>query len=666
MSSPDSTNGVADSGEPARSKRRWPRILGRSVLVFICLLILTAPALWLLSTRVKIAGEESTPSGLRRNVSHYVTMRDGTRLAVDVWLPADYQSGERLPVLMRSTRYWRALQPGRGFRMMVLLGRIKPDAFIAPQDKYFSKRRFILVLSDMRGSGASEGTRYSEYSPDEIADLGDLASWSAAQPWSNGRVGAYGVSYEGNTAELAAVPGNPAIRAVAPLYDDFDTMLGLERPGGVYDFGMMDGWSDMVFAMDQNDICTLEKAIGWHCRVLRLMVNGVKRVDEDRFGRGLAKIVKRRNNPRLAASLSATEFRDDTFQTSKGSMGLAQITPYGLRREIEASKVAMMPWTGWTDAATTDGVLARYRTFSNPQVVVIGAFTHGGGHGTDPFLPAFDPPNPPVEEQHRMQADFFDKLLRDTPPAEIHSHIDYYTIGEGKWHSTTVWPPAGFQTQRLYFAPGHQLANAAPSARIANDTYHVDFSTSSGQHSRWLTQLGGGIVDYGDRAEEDQKLLTYTSEPLSADVEITGSPVLTLNLSSTAPDGAIHAYLEDVAPGGRVTYLTEGVFRPLHRKLATGALPYEPLGPRHSFMRADAVPMEPGDAEQIQFSLFATSLLLRKGHRVRIALAGADRDNFERLPKNTPPEWTVFRDTRMQSYLELPEKPAVLGAAAVK
>jgi hypothetical protein len=182
-----------------------------------------------------------------------------------------------------------------------------------------------------------------------------------------------------------------------------------------------------------------------------------------------------------------------------------------------------------------------------------------------------------------------------------------------------------------------------------------------------LTQLGGGIVDYGDRAEEDKKLLTYTSEPLSADVEITGSPVLTLNLSSTAPDGAIHAYLEDVAPDGRVTYLTEGVFRPLHRRLTTGGLPYEPLGPRHSYLRADAVPMEPGNAEQIQFSLFAASLLLRKGHRVRIALAGADRDNFERLPKDAPPpEWTVYRDTRMQSYLELPEKPAVLGAALKK
>jgi predicted acyl esterase len=90
--------------------------------------------------------------------------------------------------------------------------------------------------------------------------------------------------------------------------------------------------------------------------------------------------------------------------------------------------------------------------------------------------------------------------------------------------------------------------------------------------------------------------------------------VLTLEMSSTASDGAIHAYLEDVAPTGRVTYLDEGIFRVIHRKeVDPKSLPYEPLGPAHSFLRADAEPMINGEVATIRFSLCPTSVLLRKG-----------------------------------------------------
>jgi len=631
--------------------RRWFQC---TLLALLVLVTLTAGTL-LLASRVKLAGEETTPSGLRRNTSHYVTVRDGTRLAVDVWLPADYHAGERLPVLMRSTRYWRAAQPRLQLRLRVLLHLQPPDALFEPQDQYFSQRRFVLVLSDMRGSGASEGQLDSQYSPEEIADLGDLAAWAAVQPWSNGRIGSYGTSYEGNTAELTAVTENPAVRAEAPLYDDFDPMLGWARPGGVYDHAATDDWVRWVYALDRNDLCGLAHVTGWRCWLRRLLVSGVKRTDEDRDGRQLAAILARRNNPTVQG-LDSTLFRDDVFATRNGPVNLAQVSPYGLRRQIAASHVPMMVWCGWMDAATADGALSRYRNLSNPQVVVLGAFTHGAIHGTDPLLGNFDPPNPPRLEQWRMQADFLDGFLRRQVPAEASPRIDYYTMGEGRWHSTTVWPPAGLQTQRLYFAAGQRLDSFAPGDGSATDRYRVDFSATSGTHSRWFTQEGGVYVDYGNRADEDTKLLTYTSDPLPADTEITGSPVLTLDLASSAKDGAVHAYLEDVAPDGRVTYLTEGVFRLIDRKTTKAPLPYEPLGPRHSYLRSDAAPMAPNQPERVEFGMFATSVLLRKDHRIRVALAGADRDNFELLSADMQPQWTVYRDRQLASFIELPMK----------
>ncbi|MGA7930117.1 MAG: CocE/NonD family hydrolase [Candidatus Sulfotelmatobacter sp.] len=164
-----------------------------------------------------------------------------------------------------------------------------------------------------------------------------------------------------------------------------------------------------------------------------------------------------------------------------------------------------------------------------------------------------------------------------------------------------------------------------------------------------------GDVVYPDRADEDKKRLVYTSAPLETDLEITGSPVLTVEMSSTTSDGAFHAYLEDVSSEGRVTYVDEGILRALDRKeVDPKSLPYEPLGPAHSFLRKDAEPLTPGEAARIRFALYPTSVLLRKGHRIRVALAGADASAFQRYPAEGTPTWTVYREAQRASSIELP------------
>jgi hypothetical protein len=210
-------------------------------------------------------------------------------------------------------------------------------------------------------------------------------------------------------------------------------------------------------------------------------------------------------------------------------------------------------------------------------------------------------------------------------------------------------------TERLYFAEHNTLSTATPSGMSASDSYTVDFTASSGGQNRWATGFGGGDVVYPDRSTEDKKLLTYTSVPLDSDLEITGSPVLTIQVSSTTSDGAIHAYLEDVAPEGRVTYLDEGMLRVLDRgEVDPKILPYEPLGPAHSFLRTDAEPLIPGEPARIRFSLYATSVFLRKGHRIRVALAGADASDFQRYPAVGTATWTVYRNAPRASFVDLP------------
>ena len=605
---------------------------------------------------VKLPGSEITPAGFRQETSMYVKVRDGVEIAVTVLLPPDLKASERVPVLMRTTRYWRGQQIGWGMRVMVALGLVDPSSLVDEEGAYFNQRRFAVILVDARGSGASGGRRPIEYAPAEIGDMGEVAAWTARQPWSNGRVGAYGVSYDGNAAELAAAAQQPAIHAVMPLYDDFDSQA-LVQPGGVAARGFVEQWGKLVAALDRNDVCGADDANGWECWKDRQLSDGVQRVDADRDGTHLAQLVRQHDTIDIAKALDGVEFRDDALTTELGSIRFADISPYGLKSKIEASSVPMMVWCGWLDANSCQGALIRYRTLSNPQVLVIGPLSHGGSFNVDPFAANHLPPVPTGQDQLKMEADFFAQTLGNEATAKFGSSIQYYTMGEGKWHTTAIWPPAGLSNEKLFFAEGNALTPTVPEERGGTDSYVVDLTASSGGQTRWHTQLGGGDVVYGDRAMADKKLLKYTSSPLDTDLEITGSPVLTLQMASTKSDGAIHAYLEDVAPTGRVTYVDEGVFRVIHRQETDPkSLPYESLGPAHSFRREDAEPMKPGEAASIRFSLMPTSVLLRKGHSIRLSLAGADTGLFQTYPASGAAEWTVYRDAERSSFLELPAK----------
>ena len=182
-------------------------------------------------------------------------------------------------------------------------------------------------------------------------------------------------------------------------------------------------------------------------------------------------------------------------------------------------------------------------------------------------------------------------------------------------------------------------------------------TASSGDTTRWHTNLTGDDVYYPDRAEEDARLLTYTGAPLDAVVRITGTPVVSLHLASTEADGALHVYLEDVAPDGRVTYMTEGILRLIHGVSDDTDLPYEHPGPPRTFRRAEAVPLTPGEVVRVEMPLYATSVRLEAGHRLRIAIAGHDASTFARYPEEGEPVLTVVHSPASPSFLELPVPP---------
>jgi hypothetical protein len=562
-------------------------------------------------------------------------MPDGVRLAVDVMLPRDLGRGVRLPTVMSATRYWRGLEgapPTEG-------------DLVPPSDRFWVSHGYAVVAADLRGTGASFGRWSSVWSPNEVRDLGSLIDWIVRQPWSDGRVGAIGNSYTANTAQLAAVAGRPALKAVFPKSMDLDLYAEELVPGGAWVVPLAKEWTAFVSDLDR-DIQRPDPESNGRPR-------GVRPVDDDLGGRLLRQAVaEHRANASVAVGLDQIVFRDD--RPSGWDQSMDEFNVYAHRAAIERSRVPIYGSGGWLDGATADGVIARFLTFSNPQRVVIGPWNHGATHDASPFQPDNIEVDPPVDTQSFEALCWFDHHVRGRPSYMVDGVITYFTMGEERWKETRVWPPANATTERWYLDQGHRLKPVAPTAPSGRDRYSVDFDATTGTGSRWITGLDRRDVSYGDRTAADGRLLVYTSAPFDRDVEITGNAIANLELASTAADGLVIVYLEDVDPAGRVRYLTEGVLRTIHRRISSDPPPYRLPIPYHSFRRKDAEPLVPGQVTTMRFGLFATSVLIARGHQLRLAIAGADRDNFPRIPADRTPVLSIERNRAHPSFIELP------------
>ena len=116
------------------------------------------------------------------------------------------------------------------------------------------------------------------------------------------------------------------------------------------------------------------------------------------------------------------------------------------------------------------------------------------------------------------------------------------------------------------------------------------------------------------------------------------------------------AYLEAVAPDGRVTYLTEGQLRLIHRKSMMAEVAHRPgLVPR-TFSSADTQQMVPGEASEISFDLLPISAVLREGYKIRLAIAGADAGTFPSLGIVAGETHTVsiYRSASRPSRIDIP------------
>jgi len=614
-----------------------------------------APALWLVGCGGGGGGGHGglpvpPPGGgngggrqVRRLSSFYVQTRDGTRVAADLWLP-DTAATAQVGTVVELTRYVRSTGPAQP----------------APEDdpNHAKAMRFLdaglaWMIVDARGTGGSFGARGGEQTPAEIEDFGDLFDWIAAQPWSNGRCGTTGVSYPGGNAELAVRLRHPRLKAAAPMFSYYDVYEHLSMPGGLYSRAFMDSWRDRVAAIDRVDgaICRLAEVLGApDCESFERSFPPVKPVDGAE-GPALLAAAQREHQgnvsfPGTVDSLQLL-FRDD----ARGGVAWRNMSSRTWLDELRASGVPYHVRASWMDGGSADGALARFVAQDNPQEVYIGATSHGGTYGSDPFEPADAPTDPPQDEQQRLLLAFFQRhLAADAAAPEVGKRLHYRTLGEGTWRTTDTWPPPGGTPQRLHLH-GDGTLSPLPAGTTAETPVAADASANTGTLARWDTVGNGGQRVRVDRSATGG-LTRFVSAPFEADGRITGHLQLQLQLSCGREDGTLIAYLECIDPQGGITYVTEGNLRLVHRKVADAEPAGRPLRVPRSFARADAMPTVPGERFLLRLDLLPTSVRVRAGHRLALCLADRDTTHFDDYGGAGAPPLTVHTGLADGSWLD--------------
>ncbi len=573
--------------------------------------------------------------------SEYVTMPDSVRLAADVFLPKKRGESEDFPTIIYFVRYVRSVQLKAGFRF---LGDPKLGHVPQKEIDFFTSKGYACIIVDLRGSGASFGSRKMEFSNEEVDDMTNMMDWMVAQKWCNGKLATTGISYTGTTAELAVSSQHPALKACIARCNIFDLYDDMNFPGGVRQAPFIEVWKKTTQALDLNDFSPFGGLI-------KTVVKGINPVDGDKKGVLLKQAIEEhKKNFDIFSGIYRVENRDDIEPETGASSDDFSI--HNRMAAIVESQVPIYRISGWYDGANINGTVKGYMNIPNTKKLLIGPWDHGPAENISPFAAN----NKVSFSVYTEMLRFFDFYLKDIPNGiDTEQPVHYYQMGKEQFVSTTNWPVPDAETQTFFVTNNNQLAEA--NTQTGNAKYTTDYTIGSSEQARWNSLTGlyrNGEIDYKDRAAINQKMLTFTAPAATEDLEITGHPIIDLYLSIDATDTYLFVYLEDVAPDGKVTYITEGPFRAIHRKVSNAQdAPYQQAVPYHSYKAADRQPLTAGEVARIQFGLQPTSYLLQAGHQLRVSVSVADKDHFDLLPIQ-PKELKIHYSDTYPSQVVLP------------
>ena len=575
---------------------------------------------------------------VERNVP--VPMRDGTVLRADVYRP---ETPGKYPTLVYRTPYGKddLLESGS-----------EPTIGRAAHAGY------AVVVQDVRGRYHSDG----EFKPyhQEGKDGFDTIEWAAAQPWSNGRVGTFGLSYPGAVQWLAAMEAPPHLVSIFPAMT-FATGRHFFFFGGAFNHDWM-RWIEMYIAPDvrlkkglKGATTEKEAEAGWNrlkwqweyflpireFPVLKDVApwyyEWLAHPDDSDYW-AFADVVKAHSRIAVPA-LNFSAWYDSNY----GPLG------------------ATANWNGMRQNGATE--LAR-----RGQRLIIGLWDHGDPSENETKVGELDFGSSMTLDYYGLVIRWHDRWLKgirndidEGPPIRL------FVMGENRWRDENEWPLARTVYTPYYLRSGGHANTADGDGRLAKDApaggaEGAGTAPASEPPDRYQYDPRRPVVIENfevmgpyDRSklQSRQDVLVYTTEPLLEDVEVTGPVTAHLWAASSAVDTDFCVMLYDVHPDGR----------------AYNLMPNEAGVVRARYRASESAPtlLTPNQPEEFVIDQMVTSNVFKKGHRIRIDVTSSRFPSFDRNPNTGEPfgttdhlttaRQTVLHDAAHPSRVILPIIP---------
>lgn len=471
-----------------------------------------------------------------------------------------------------------------------ILPHVRPFTHVErPEPDWWVARGYVLIFIDTRGTGRSPG-KADIWSMQETRDLYDAIEWAARQDWSNGKIGLAGVSYYAITQWNVASLQPPSLTTMVPW----------------------EGWADLY------------RDSVFHGGILNQSFYGRWWIDV--VGKQLLEFTRADNSAAFDENLMwkfMTHHTDGPWWDVVKSR--AQFD------QISVPFYSSGNWGGWNHHLRGN-VEAYSRSASEHKKLQI----HIGGH-TDAFY---------SDEGKVEMLRWFDYWLKgketgimDEPPVKLCIRV---SVDKCNWRFEDEWPLARTQYTKYYLS--------TRTAGAVGDAMHdLRLSQTPPAKGAEIT-FPSGPEAYA-RGRRGQPTVTFVTEPLTEDVEITGHIKLVMWVSSETDDMDVFAYLRNMAPDGSVETATRGILKVSHRKLdpqlSTPYLPYH--------VHDEEQKLEAGEVVRIEVEIWATSMVFRKGHRIRLDVQPHDGDHYfaaYNLKNNS-----IYTGGERASYVLLPVIP---------
>ena len=536
--------------------------------------------------------------------SRYVAVRDGTRLAVNVYRPAEngVAVSTPLPVVFAFTPYRARFKDENGAISETALS----DGLAL---RSLLRAGYVVAVADIRGKGASFGARRGFQDRTEAQDGHDLVEWLARQPFSNGKVGMIGCSYLGGTTFHTASTTPPSLKAVFIGATDLDKYAFVRNGGITAQFNTRPDEPAEV------DLASIP-------------------VDADRDGSLLRQAVaEHAGNTPMAPLWYGMPYRD-SISPLTGNAFWEEVAIYRHLDTIRAAGIATYFWGNWRDEPTGQVILAAAN--------LGGKFLAGpGDHCVPPA--GFDFAGEIVR--------YFDHHLKgadngiDREPRATYFVED---VDGGRYVRSDELPGIASRPLPWFLAGAHPsaetgLALADAPDEPGRDAFTVDYDLPSPEYFAFWP---GPMDAHG---------LGYVSAPIARPMTLIGFPVAHLTVTSSHPEADLFVYLDLIGTDGKAEVISFGRLRLSHRKLSQA--PYDTLGlPWHSGRSTDVEGLEAGEEAPVSIAMTPLSRTIPEGTRLRFVVAGADprQRNLQEIKLTPPPVISVLRGGFDPSRVELP------------